>query len=138
MKIINLLFLLALFTLTAHAQSLPACDGLARACSAAADELKAARSLITAQAAEIEATKGRLEIEQARTALQTERAELYKSQADNLTASLTAEKQAKDALQKLSDEQTKRITNLEKRLGRSKAVTVGLVIAALAAAVALK
>lgn len=109
--------LLMIFSGFAFAQS-PPCDGLARACSAAADELKAARSLIAAQETELTATKNRLEIEQQRAKLEGERAELYKAQADNLTASLAAERQAKDAVQKLSDEQAKRIANLEGRLNR--------------------
>ena len=142
---INLLILLCLSALPTLAQSSPPsatpvnnCDGLARACSAAADELKAARDLIKAQSVEIDAAKARLDIEQQRAALESERAILYKSQADNLMAALASEREAKAALLKLSDEQTKRIGNLEKRLSRSKTLSLGLVMAALAAAVALK
>jgi hypothetical protein len=110
---------------------------LARACSAAAKELKAARDLIAGYEANIAAADERITLAQKEIASLKELSLLQSSRANELQAVIAAERDAKAVLVKLKDEQSKRIVTLEKQLGRARkwslitgvAAIVGIVIA---------
>ena len=100
------------------------CDGLARACSAAAKELKAARDLIAGYEAQIAAADARLDLAKKEIESLKQLSALEGDRADKLEEVITAEREAKAALVKLKDEQAERIATLEKKLNRSRKVTL--------------
>ena len=113
------------------------CEGLGRACTAAAKELIAARKLIAGYEETIIAFDARLDL--ARRELQTlkEAGALETERARKLEAVIAAEREAKAALVAIRDEQAKRVAKLEKKLSRSRkfalitgvAAAVGILIA---------
>jgi len=97
---------------------------LARACSAAAKELKAARDLIAGYEAQIAAADARLDLAKKEIESLKQLSALEGDRADKLEEVITAEREAKAALVKLKDEQAERIATLEKKLNRSRKVTL--------------
>lgn len=102
------------------------CDEpISRACNAALTELLAARKLIEAQGRELEAARLRLEAEKQRTKLLAEKNQQLIEHAEALNEALIAERQAKEALRQLSEQQSERIAKLDadkKRLKRLRAI----------------
>lgn len=113
------------------------CAGLAKACSAAAKELRAARDLIKGYEAYIAASDERIEL--ARKEIKTLKSvgALERERAKELETVIAAEREAKAVLVKLKAEQEKRVVNLQKQLGRAHkfalvtgvAAAVGILIA---------
>jgi hypothetical protein len=95
------------------ANKAPTCEGLARACNAAADELIAARKLIVGYENAIIAHDARIEI--ARKEIETLKSigALESERAAKLEAVIAAEREAKEALRAKIDLQEKRIAKLE-------------------------
>ncbi|HEY7218994.1 MAG TPA: hypothetical protein VH985_11460 [Candidatus Binatia bacterium] len=110
------------------------CDGLARACSAAAKELRAARELIKGYEANIAAADARIELAQKEIESLKQLGDLERARAAELESVITAEREAKDVLIKLKEEQAQRIAGLEKKLSRSRKFAL---IAGVAAVVAI-
>ena len=135
------LCLLILFPAQTLALSLPQsdsrageCEGLTKACTAAARELRAARDLIKGYEQHIAATDDRIEIARKEIETLKQLGALESERAKELENVIAAERDAKAALVKLKDEQSKRIVRLEKQLGRSRRLTL---IAGVAAAVGI-
>jgi len=113
------------------------CPGLAKACSAAAKELKAARNLIAGYEAHIAAADERIRIAYKEIETLKSAGQLQEARAKELQNVIAAEREAKAVLVKLKAEQEKRIVNLEKQLGRARkfalvagvAAAVGILIA---------
>lgn len=142
-KLAILLCLLLLFPVQTLAQNSNAspviaasddCAKLARACTAAARELKAARELIAGYEAHIAASDARIEL--ARKEIETLKkiGALERGRAIELGNVIAAEREATASLVKLKDEQAARITKLEKSLKRSRKWNL---IAGVAAVVAI-
>jgi multidrug resistance efflux pump len=100
------------------------CPGLARACSAAAKELKAARDLIAGYEAQIAAADARLDLAKKEIESLKQLSALESDRAGKLEEVIAAEREAKAALVKLKDEQAERIATLEKKLSRSRKATL--------------
>jgi chromosome segregation ATPase len=100
------------------ANKAPTCEGLARACNAAADELIAARKLIVGYENEIVAHDARIEIARKEIATLKSIGALEAERAAKLEAVIAAEREAKEALRAKIDLQEKRIAKLEKSAGR--------------------
>lgn len=106
---------------------------MARSCAAIADELVAARELLKAYESQIAALEDRLTIAKQQITLAQEVATLQRDRAASLEAVITAERQAKEALDQLRVEQQMRIAKLEKKLRRARqfGVAAGVVAALL-------
>jgi hypothetical protein len=96
------------------------CEGLGRACTAAARELKAARELIAGYEAHITASDERIELARREIRTLQDVGQLQTARAKQLEAVIAAEREAKAVLVTLKDEQSRRIVILEKQLGRSR------------------
>lgn len=104
---------------------------------AAARELKAARKLIKSYEAGIAAADERIRLAELQIEAMKEARSLENARASELEKVIAAEREAKAALVKLKEEQSKRIVNLEKQLGRVRkfalitgvAAAVGILIA---------
>src|SRR5262245_36606902 len=110
------LILLLIFPAPTFAQDSPSsatpagkCEGLERACSAAAKELRAARELIAGYEAHIAAATERIEIAERQIRALKEKGELERDRALELEKIIAAERQAKAVLVKLKEEQSKRL-----------------------------
>jgi chromosome segregation ATPase len=110
------------------------CDGLAKACSRAAKELKAARELIAGYESEIAAADARIELALKQIDSLRKLSMLSESRAQELETVIAAEREAKSAAIAAIEEQKKRIANLEKKAARYKKFAL---IAGTAAAVAI-
>jgi chromosome segregation ATPase len=110
------------------------CEGLARACSAAAAELKAARELIKGYEAQIAAADARIELAQKEIESLKKLTAMERERAAQLEAAISAEQEAKAKLIKIKDEQATRVAKLERQLHRSRKVAL---IAGLVALVAI-
>lgn len=106
------------------------CDGLARACSRAARELKAARELIEGYESQIAAADARIELARKEIASLKKISMLSEAKTQELEAVITAERDAKAALVALKTEQEKRIAKLEKKLSRSRKLVLIFGVAA--------
>jgi hypothetical protein len=107
---------------------------LAKACSAAAKELKAARDLIAGYEAHIAAADERIDLAQKEIASLKELSLLQSSRANELQNVIAAEREAKSVLLRLKAEQDARIRSLEKQLGRARKFAL---IAGMAAGIAI-
>jgi len=143
-KFATLLCLLVLFPAQIFAQNssgsaFPAgeCEGLTKACTAAARELRAARELIKGYEFHIAAADERISVAKKEIESLKELGALESERAKELEKVIAAERQKVSALLKLKDEQSKRIATVEKQLGRARkfalvtgvAAAVGILIA---------
>lgn len=110
------------------------CPGLARACSAAAKELKAARDLIKGYEQQVAASDKRLDLAQKEVASLKQLNALESDRGKQLEAVIAAEREAKANLLALKAEQEARIAQLEKKLSNSRKIVL---IAGMAAVVAI-
>jgi multidrug resistance efflux pump len=106
------------------------CEGLNKACTGAARELRAARELIKGYEAHIAAADDRIDLAQKEIRSLKELSLLQSARANELQNIIAAEREAKAVLVKLKDEQSKRIVTLEKQLGRSRKFALIAVVAA--------
>lgn len=110
------------------------CVGLAKACSAAARELKAARELIAGLQDQIAASDQRINLAKKEIESLKQIGALESERAKELESVIAAEKEQVALLLKRIELQQQRINQLEKQLGRAR--KVGL-IAGIAAAVGI-
>jgi len=136
------LFLLVLCPVLTYAQSSNGsdtrvgneCEGLTKACTAAARELRAARELIVGLQAHIDAADDRIKIAYREIETLKSAGQLQTARAAELENVIAAERQAKAVLLKQIEIQKRRIDSLEKRLGRARKFAL---IAGVAAGVAI-
>jgi len=110
------------------------CEGLNKACTGAARELRAARDLIKGYEAHIAASDERIDLANKEIASLKDLSLLQSARANELQNVIAAERDTKTALLTLKAEQEKRIARLEKQLGRSRKFAL---IAGVAAGVAI-
>lgn len=99
------------------------CAGLARACSAAADEITAGRKYIEGLKQIIVAHDARLEVAKREIETLKQIGSLESERATKLEEVIKAEREAKAALLEQINLQEKRIDSLEKKLSRSRKLT---------------
>lgn len=106
------------------------CPGLAKACSAAARELKAARELIAGYESHIAAADERIALARKEISTLRQLGQIAQQRAAELEKVIAAEQEAKAVLLKLVGEQKARIAKLEKQLNRSRRWNLLLLVAA--------
>jgi chromosome segregation ATPase len=121
----------------ANEKKKPTCEGLARACNAAADEIIASRALIASYEKQIGAHEDRIKVAQEEIDKLKQISDLEKLRVQELTDVITAERTAIDALTAQKQVQEKRIAELERKAKRTKKLLlltgIGLVIAIIVA-----
>lgn len=106
------------------------CDSLARACSAAAKELRAARDLIKGYEQHIEAADERIEIARKEIGSLRRIGQLEHQRANELQTVIDAERKQVELLLKQKELMEGRIKTLEGQLKRSRKFTLILGVAA--------
>ena len=110
------------------------CSRLARACSGAAAELKAARNLIAGYESQIAAADARIDLAKKEIESLKQLGTLEAERGAKLEEVIAAEREAKEALIKIKEEQAARVASLEKKLSRSRRFAL---IAGVAAVIAI-
>jgi len=113
----------------------PPCEGLARACSAAADELVAARALIKGYEMQLAAQEKLIAELKEQLVFQERLTKLGEEKAFALQGALAAAQTANDSLIKITAELTQRAAKLERSRDRARLLNVVLALAAALTAV---